>query len=105
MTPTYFTASDGSGYGGTLQTNYTISHIRITLTDSEGNTLAEETPLMYTRNRTTSIKLKVKVVPISDLLSAETLTQYAGQNNRIRISICFATGKYVEVMNAKLNAA
>lgn len=105
VTPTYFTASDGSGYGGTLQTNYTISHIRITLTDSEGNTLAEETPLMYTRNRTTSIKLKDKVVPVSDLLSAETLTQYAGQNNRISISICFATGKYVEVMNAKLNAA
>jgi len=50
------------------------------------------------------LKLKDRVVPVSDLLSEETLTQYAGQDNRIRISVCMSTGQWVEVLNAKVNA-
>jgi len=100
VTPTYFTQT----YGGSIVSNYVISNIRITIEDSNGNTLAEETPLISTRNRTMNLKLKDRVVPVSDLLSEETLTQYAGQDNRIRISVCMSTGQWVEVLNAKVNA-
>jgi len=99
ITPTYFTQS----YGGSIVSNYVISNIHIAIEDKYGNTLAEEDPLVHTRNRTTSLKLKNTVVPVSDLLSEQTLAQYAGVLNRIRISVRLSTGEWVEAMNARIN--
>lgn len=100
VTPTYFTQT----YNGSISANYTISNVRITLKDSKGDILEEENPLVYTRNRTMSLKLKNTVVPVSDLLSEETLSKYAGQGNRIIISVCLSTGEWKEVANARINA-
>lgn len=100
VTPTKLT----TGFGGSIEANYVISNVRITLQDSNGKVLLEEDPIIHTTDRTTAVKIPTKLLPASDVLTQETLTQYAGKGNKVIISVQLSTGEWVEALNAELIA-
>lgn len=93
-----------TGMTCSIKANYVISNVRITLQDSNEKVLLEEDPIIHTNDRTISLKVKDKVLPVSTVLTDEVLTDYAGEGNQIIISVQLSTGQWLDVLNAELIA-